>query len=246
MYVFVCPNGHKSFSASKEQHQPECPECGEPTEPIGDEGEAFEVRSLTDEEVEKVQQLKEEGKTETEIAEALSVPVVDLRVLKHRRQAELGKAIREEAERLFAATGKSNKEIAEELGITESRVRDILYPKQLREELIMWFPGMYEGRQDGRWAVPAADFVDKFGMPFLVAAVQKRAKEDGEWAIANGHVGQNEDLMRRMMQWVSDPKNIRQCFEANPNETLDWICRELAQASQQIAGGVRDWGGARD
>lgn len=32
MYVFICPKGHKSYSAAKEQHAPECPECGEPTQ----------------------------------------------------------------------------------------------------------------------------------------------------------------------------------------------------------------------
>jgi Zn finger protein HypA/HybF involved in hydrogenase expression len=31
MYQFECPKGHKSYSASKEQHDPACPTCGEPT-----------------------------------------------------------------------------------------------------------------------------------------------------------------------------------------------------------------------
>jgi hypothetical protein len=74
----------------------------------------------------------------------------------------------------------------------------------------------------------------------LIELVQKRAKEDGEWAIENGFVGpnnENEPLMREMMKWVSDPKNITQCADANPDETVDWVCRDLANASKWLARG---------
>jgi hypothetical protein len=42
--------------------------------------------------------------------------------------------------------------------------------------------------------------------------------------------------MRKMMEWVSREKNIRQCVEANPDETVDWICRDLANASKWLHG----------
>ena len=70
----------------------------------------------------------------------------------------------------------------------------------------------------------------------MVSLVQQRAQEDGTWAIDNGFVGDNEETMRKMMAWVSDPKNILQCLEANPNETVDWICRDLANATKWIMG----------
>jgi hypothetical protein len=72
----------------------------------------------------------------------------------------------------------------------------------------------------------------------LIDLVQKRAKEDGEWAIENDLVGDNEDKMRQMMAWVSDPKHIVQCYEYGDNkkETVDWICRDLANASKAIGG----------
>lgn len=143
MYVFVCPNGHYSYSAAKEQFEPACPECGEPTHLVGDES---------------------------------------------------------------------------------------------HEESIMWFPGFYKGREgvyaQEAWRIPQEE---------LVGLVQKRAQEDGEWSIANGHVGGEEDMMRKMMEWVSRPKTIIQCLEANLDKgpTVDWICRELAEASQRIAEGSR-------
>jgi hypothetical protein len=107
---------------------------------------------------------------------------------------------------------------------------------ELVEEQIIWFPGIYSGRE-GAYAKPIADVSTEL----LVDLVQKRAKEDGEWAIENGHVGGNEPLMREMMKWVSDPKNITQCADANPDETVDWVCRDLANGSKWIArGGASD------
>jgi hypothetical protein len=72
--------------------------------------------------------------------------------------------------------------------------------------------------------------------------VQKRAQEDGEWAIANGHVGDNEDNMRKMMAFVSDEKNIRQCVgifikeDLEGKRTVDFVCRDLANASKYARG----------
>jgi hypothetical protein len=104
------------------------------------------------------------------------------------------------------------------------------------ENQTIWFPGIYEGRQ-GDYAKHISEVMDED----LFRLVQERAKEDGEWAIANGHVGENNEnelTMRLMMKWVSDPNNIRQCFEAHivENPTVDWICRDLANASKWIAG----------
>lgn len=107
---------------------------------------------------------------------------------------------------------------------------------EIREEEIIWFPvdAAYKGRQ-GVYAQKAGDI----SPGDLVKLVQKRAQEDGEWSIENGHVGGNEDIMRKMMEWVSRPEIIKQCVNANldKNPTVDWICRELAEASLRIAGG---------
>lgn len=98
-------------------------------------------------------------------------------------------------------------------------------------EETIWFPGIYGGRK-GDYSRPAGDFSDTD----LVVLVQNRAKEDGEWAIENNFVGDNEDTMRKMMEWVSRPENIIQCRKTNPNETVDWICRDLANASKWVGG----------
>jgi hypothetical protein len=95
----------------------------------------------------------------------------------------------------------------------------------------IWFPGIYHGRE-GDYAKPAS----KFSEEEVVALVQKRADEDGNFAIDNGFVGDNAEAMRKMMEWVSREDNIRQCLLANPGETVDWICRDLANASKWIHG----------
>lgn len=101
----------------------------------------------------------------------------------------------------------------------------------IQEHETIWFPGIYSGRQ-GDYANNASNLdIDE-----IVELVQTRAKEDGEWAIENGFVGDNEDTMRKMMAWVSNPKNIEQCVAANPNETVDWLCRDLANATKWIMG----------
>lgn len=96
---------------------------------------------------------------------------------------------------------------------------------------IIWFPGIYSGRS-GVYAQPAREQ----SIETLIELVQRRAQEDGEWSIVNGRVGQNKDIMHKMMEWVSRPDNITQCFNANPNETVDWICRDLANGSKWIRG----------
>lgn len=102
---------------------------------------------------------------------------------------------------------------------------------EITEDQVIWFPGIYNGRQ-GDYAKFVADVPE--GQ--VVELVQQRAKEDGEWAIENNHVGGRPELMRKMIAWVSDETNIRQCLKANPDETVDWICRELANATKAIGG----------
>lgn len=105
---------------------------------------------------------------------------------------------------------------------------------EIQEDHIIWFPGLYNGRV-GDYAKIASTMPEAK----VIELVQQRAHEDGEWAIQNGHVGDNEDIMRKMMAWVSDVTNIRQALEANPDETVDWICRDLANGSKW-AGGSHD------
>lgn len=102
---------------------------------------------------------------------------------------------------------------------------------QITEDQIIWFSGIYNGRE-GDYAKKVSE-LELAQVNFLV---RQRAKEDGEWAIENGHVGDNEDVMRKMMAWVSDPINIRQCVKANPDETVDWVCRDLTNAAKWIGG----------
>lgn len=98
----------------------------------------------------------------------------------------------------------------------------------------IWFPGIYGGRTDSEYTMIVADS----SLTEIIDLVQKRAKEDGEWAIENGFVGENEDKMRRMMAWVSEPRNIKQCVEhiwvdeMQEKRTVDFVCRDLANASK--------------
>lgn len=104
----------------------------------------------------------------------------------------------------------------------------------VKQEQTIWFPGIYGGRTEPEWI----EIASHINLEELIKRVQTRAKEDGEWAIANGFVGDNEDKMRRMMAFVSDEKNIRQCLEhihtdgLDHQRTVDWVCRELANASK--------------
>jgi hypothetical protein len=102
----------------------------------------------------------------------------------------------------------------------------------IQEHETIWFPGIYGGRSTEEYTQTAGSIP----VEQVVELVQKRADEDGNWVIDNGFVGNNEDKMRKMMEWVSREKNIRQCVEANPDETVDWICRDLANASKWLHG----------
>lgn len=106
-------------------------------------------------------------------------------------------------------------------------------------EQTIWFPDdqLYSSRMGNGYSLPI-EFVP---LAKLIELVQKRVKEDGEWIIANGLVGEdneNEAKMLRMMAFAANEKNIGQCYEhilAEGKEkdlTVDWVCRELANASR--------------
>lgn len=105
------------------------------------------------------------------------------------------------------------------------------------EEQIIWFPGIYGGRTDDEYTQLVADLP----LNELTELVQKRAKEDGEWAIENGRVGDNEEKMRYMMEFVSKETNVQQCVDhilkegLEAQRTVDWVCRDLANASKWAA-----------
>lgn len=205
---------------------------------------------MSDEQIIKMLELRAAGKTETEIAEALGISAPELRALKTRHQVAVGKAVREHAAKL-SEEGKSPREIAAELGITEDFAGRLLQPPgtlseqagiefeiievpEIVAEQTIWYPGPdYIGRE-GDYAKEVLDVTDDT----LIELVQKRAQEDGEWAIEQGRVGGRPEFMRKMIEWVSDPKNIRQCSAANLDKapTVDWICRELANVTKHLGG----------
>lgn len=104
---------------------------------------------------------------------------------------------------------------------------------------LIWFPGVYHGRDTEEYTQNIAPLT----LDQVVELVQKRAREDGEYCIANGMVGPNnesEPKMRAMMAFVSDPKNIEQCLDyiykegTHEERTVDFVCRDLANASKAV------------
>lgn len=76
----------------------------------------------------RVKALKDQGKSETEIAETLDLSVAELRQAKQRAQVQFGKNIRKQLIEL-QDKGYSVEGMAHELGLKESTVRNILDPK---------------------------------------------------------------------------------------------------------------------
>lgn len=117
---------------------------------------------------------------------------------------------------------------------------------EITPEENMWFPGpdaLYKGRE-GVYAQSISDFSGED----LTNLIQRRAHEDAEWAVVNGLVGHREDLMHKMVDWVSRDANIIQCVISIKEEegekdrserTVNDMCRVLANAAKQIAEGVR-------
>lgn len=103
----------------------------------------------------------------------------------------------------------------------------------ITNETNIWFPGTYHGRT-GEYNQLAS----LLSQEELVRLVQTRVQEDGQWCIDNDFVGDNEDVMRAMMKWASTESNITQCLSSNlvSGPTVDWICRDLANAAKWIGG----------
>lgn len=95
----------------------------------------------------------------------------------------------------------------------------------------IWYPGLdYKGRE-GDYAQPC---VGTFPQEMVIELVRKRAQEDYAWVMANGMASDSEERMSKMLVWVSDYKHIHQCLTANPDETIDWVCRELGKITHQL------------
>lgn len=242
MYLFICRGTpqHFSYSASKEQYDQSCPECGEPSKLV-EGGRLAENHNLSSGELfSRAQKLNEEGYSETSVAHILRLDVTELRALRvqerNRRNVEIGKTVLEMKDQ-----GYSNAAIASDLGVHESSVRQALEgPDKITARTNIWFPGPdYVGREED-YAKTVGELPDSN----TVALVQKRAQEDGEWAIENGLVANHMKFMRKMMDWVADSTNITQCLEHLYKDeeahirTVDWVCRDLANASKAIVGGI--------
>lgn len=108
----------------------------------------------------------------------------------------------------------------------------------ITREQIIWYPGIYSGRQDSEYNQKVGALVNDDKLNVLIKLVQKRAHEDADWSITMGFVGDNQDKMRRMESFVANEENIRQCvthifIENQENDrTVDWLCRDLAHASK--------------
>lgn len=169
--------------------------------------------------------------------DAVDAIVNNLDLSDNQKRVEAGKVLRQTVERL-KDEGKTVEEIAVLTGVRESLVHAIVVQLyEAHEQSIIWFPGIYRGRE-GDYAKKVGDI----SLPELMALVEKRAQEDGEWAIENKVVGENEANMRKMMEFVSTGINITQCVghirrNGTENETtVDWVCRELANASKFVHG----------
>lgn len=112
------------------------------------------------------------------------------------------------------------------MSLTNDQIRSL-------SALNIFAPGIYDGRTEK----PYSEIASRMGLEKLIEIVQERVAKDGEWCIENGLVGDNEDKMRKMMDWASRREHIIQCFqyEGNSTMTVDWICRDLANGSRWSA-----------
>lgn len=94
-------------------------------------------------------------------------------------------------------------------------------------------PMDYHGSADPEYHRPHREFPEEAA----VVMIQKRAEQDGQWAIDNAIVGPNENKMRVMMEFVKDQKMIRQALghRHNLEQSLDFVCRDLALAAKVMA-----------
>lgn len=132
MYLHICKHDppHFSHSAAEHPNDPSCPVCGEETRVVLSSTETTSGRLAEGHKLNELQlfelasDLQQRGYTESTIAFVLRLDVADLRMLKNRTTHDIGKAARLRAANLKDA-GKSNLEIARELGISENAVRII-------------------------------------------------------------------------------------------------------------------------
>jgi len=70
----------------------------------------------------------------------------------------------------------------------------------------------------------------------IIDAVKERAIKDGQWCIDMDLVGDNEDVMRKMMEYVTNEDNIKRNYAYQINNetgvTVDFVCRDLANGSR--------------
>jgi hypothetical protein len=106
--------------------------------------------------------------------------------------------------------------------------------QEIRENdgINIFTPGIYHGKQGAPWEQKCLD-VDVHN---LIELVRDRAEKDGQWCIDMDLVGDNEDKMRRMMEYVKSRHNIIRNLnyqkETGRNETIDFLCRDLANGSR--------------
>ena len=104
---------------------------------------------------------------------------------------------------------------------------------QERDPLNIFTPGIYHGLQDE----PFTTRVTSMEVKKVIQIVQMRAHEDGQWCIDMDLVGDNQDKMLRMIDFVSDPTHIVDALEHYIREsrndlTIDYLCRDLANSSK--------------
>jgi hypothetical protein len=80
------------------------------------------------------------------------------------------------------------------------------------------------------------DLVKNTPIETIINLVQERALKDGQWCIEMDLVGDNEDVMRKMMAYVTDEENIRRNVQYQLDEdtgvTVDFVCRDLSNGSR--------------
>lgn len=132
MYLFICHGtpSHFSHSAAKTQRDPSCPVCGSESrivlESTDEKGRVAPDHRLNYLQLfELAKDLQQRGYSETDAAYILRLEPSELRVFRHRMFAEIGKYARKRVLELHTE-GKSNSEIADEVALPESRVRELL------------------------------------------------------------------------------------------------------------------------
>lgn len=137
MYLFICRGTlpHFSHSAAKKTNDDSCPVCGAETKLIleseEEKGRLAQHHHLSDLQLfELAADLKRRAYSEASIAYILRLEVSELRILRNRIRVDIGKYTRTRAAEL-KGEGKSNAEIAQELGLPEENVRKALEPRRL-------------------------------------------------------------------------------------------------------------------